>query len=346
MSSLRKGILLGLGNPLLDISANTDEDFLKKYDLKANNAILAEEKHQSMYQEMIVNYDVEYTAGGACQNTMRIAQWVLNTPEICSFMGCIGKDSFGKTLEKKAREAGVNVSYQYSSETPTGTCAVVLTGNGTNRSLCANLAAANCFEVDHIRKPENRQLIENAEFFYITGFFLTVSPETILEVAKHACKNNKTFIMNLSAPFLSQFFKEPMTQALPYVDILFGNETEAQTFATEQNFNTTDVKEIALRICDLPKLNNEKPRFVVITQGELPVILACDNKITEFPVKSLSPEELVDSNGAGDAFVGGFLAQLIQGKPIATCIKCGIYTAQEVIMQSGCTVSGVCKFRE
>ena len=31
--------------------------------------------------------------------------------------------------------------------------------------------------------------------------------------------------MNLSAPFLCQFFKEPMMAAMPFVDILFGNET-------------------------------------------------------------------------------------------------------------------------
>jgi adenosine kinase len=31
--------------------------------------------------------------------------------------------------------------------------------------------------------------------------------------------------MNLSAPFLCQFFKDPMLQTLPYVDVLFGNET-------------------------------------------------------------------------------------------------------------------------
>ncbi|KFM58991.1 Adenosine kinase, partial [Stegodyphus mimosarum] len=50
--SLREGILLGLGNPLLDISANTDHSFLEKYGLKPNDAILAEEKHIPMYKEM------------------------------------------------------------------------------------------------------------------------------------------------------------------------------------------------------------------------------------------------------------------------------------------------------
>lgn len=57
------------------------------------------------------------------------------------------------------------------------------------------------------------------------GFFLTVSPESILKVAKHASENNKIFCMNLSAPFISQFFKEPLMKVMPYVDILFGNET-------------------------------------------------------------------------------------------------------------------------
>jgi adenosine kinase len=57
------------------------------------------------------------------------------------------------------------------------------------------------------------------------GFPLTVSPPSILRIAKHAQESGKTFTMNLSAPFLCQFFKEPMLKTLPYVDILFGNET-------------------------------------------------------------------------------------------------------------------------
>lgn len=61
------------------------------------------------------------------------------------------------------------------------------------------------------------------------GFFLTVSPESIMKVAKHASDNNKIFCMNLSAPFISQFFKEPLMKVMPYVDILFGNETVSET---------------------------------------------------------------------------------------------------------------------
>lgn len=39
--------LFCMGNPLLDIQV-TSEEVLKKYDLKANDAILAEEKHMPM----------------------------------------------------------------------------------------------------------------------------------------------------------------------------------------------------------------------------------------------------------------------------------------------------------
>ena len=46
-----------------------------------------------------------------------------------------------------------------------------------------------------------------------------------MEIAQHASENKKILMMNLSAPFLSQFFKEPMMKAFPFIDILFGNET-------------------------------------------------------------------------------------------------------------------------
>lgn len=36
---------------------------------------------------------------------------------------------------------------------------------------------------------------------------------------------------------------------MPYVDILFGNETEAATFAESEGWETKDIKEIALKVC-------------------------------------------------------------------------------------------------
>ncbi|XP_069992515.1 uncharacterized protein Adk2 isoform X2 [Penaeus vannamei] len=333
----REGILFGMGNPLLDICVNSNEDFLKKYDLEANNAILAEDKHIPMYKEMAEMEGVEYIAGGATQNSMRVAQWILREPKCATFMGSIGKDEFGKTLAKKAEEAGVVVRYQKQDDHSTGTCAVIVTKSGTCRSLVANLAAANHFTKSHLEIAENKALMEKANFYYISGFFLTVSPESILMVGEHACENNKVFCMNLSAPFLCEFFKDPMMKAFPYIDILFGNETEAAKFAEIHEFGTTDVKDIALKTAALPKKNSKRERIVVFTQGAEDIIVARGGKITQFPVVRLPTEKLIDTNGAGDAFVGGFISQLVQGKPVESCIKCGIWAATEIIQRSGCS---------
>lgn len=290
------------------------------------------------YQELTAMKGATYTAGGSVQNSLRVAQWVLEKPNCTVFFGSVGKDDFSKILAEKARADGVNVRYQYQADHPTGTCGVLVTGH--HRSLCAYLAAANHFTIDHIELPENRKYIEHAEYFYISGFFLTVSPPTIQAIAKHALATNRLFMMNLSAPFLSQFYKEPMMDAMPYVDILFGNEDEATVFATEQNFDTNDLSEIALRIAQLPKQKEARSRVVVITQGSKSVLLAQDGKVIEVPVDKLPLEKIVDTNGAGDAFVGGFLAQLIMKKGYVECIRCGIWAARQIIQRSGCTFEG------
>lgn len=50
--------LVGMGNPLLDISADVSEELLTKYGLEANNAVLAEEKHMPLYGELVQSYEV------------------------------------------------------------------------------------------------------------------------------------------------------------------------------------------------------------------------------------------------------------------------------------------------
>ena len=40
---------------------------------------------------------------------------------------------------------------------------------------------------------------------------------------------------------------------------------------------------------------------------------------------------------SGDAFVGGFLSQLVQEKPIEDCVRAGCYASNVIIQRSGCT---------
>ncbi|XP_059057862.1 uncharacterized protein LOC131851385 [Achroia grisella] len=343
-SSLHESQLIGIGNPLLDISATVDEELLKKYDMHPDDAIMAEPKHMPLYKELVERYKAEFIAGGSAQNTLRVAQWILKKPNVCTYFGCVGDDDYATILRERAIADGVTVRYQVTSEEPTGTCAVLVTG--THRSLCANLAAAQKFTADHLSKPDCRKSIEAARIFYATGFFVAVSPESMQQLATHAHTNKLTFIMNLSAPFVSQFFKEPLEKLLPYVDVLFGNESEADAFAKAFNINETSLEEIALHIAAAPKLNKDRERVVVVTQGKDPVILVEKGRVNLIPVSVLSRDQIVDTNGAGDAFTGGFLSQMVLGKPFTTCVKCGIYAATHIIQHSGCTFSGESDFRD
>jgi adenosine kinase len=120
--------------------------------------------------------------------------------------------------------------------------------------LVAHLAAANNFNVSHLDDLQNWQYVEKAEIIYISvklfsllvfysfykhmfafdfekGFFFTVSPDTIQRVSKFALENNRTVSLNLSAPFISEFFTEKLQQALPYTDIIFGNDDVYKFFS-------------------------------------------------------------------------------------------------------------------
>uniref|UniRef100_A0A8C6PLF2 Adenosine kinase n=1 Tax=Nothobranchius furzeri TaxID=105023 RepID=A0A8C6PLF2_NOTFU len=262
------------------------------------------------------------------------AGWMIQKPhKVATFFGCIGKDHFGEILKKKAEEANVDARYYEQNEEPTGTCAACITGD--NRSLVANLAAANCYKKEkHLDLDSNWELVEKAKVYYIAGFFLTVSPESILKVAKHASENNKIFCMNLSAPFISQFFKEPLMKVMPYVDILFGNETVSEA---KRAFRTDDIAAIANKTQNLPKENVKRQRVVVFTQGKDDTVATVGDKVTMFPVVDIDQNTIVDTNGAGDAFVGGFLSALVREQSLEECIRAGHYAANVIIQRVGCT---------
>lgn len=339
--AVAEGIILGMGNPLLDISATVGEDVLTKYDLESNSAILAEEKHIPLYKELIASYEPDFIAGGATQNSIRVAQWMLGKKNLTSYFGAIGDDGFGDTMTKCCQGDNVNAQYYINPQVATGTCAVLI--NGNNRSLVANLAAANTYKIEHLKGEEQWAVVEKASVFYISGFFLTVSPDSMLTVAKHANANNKTMCFNLAAPFLMQvpLFLQAMKDLLPHVDICFGNETEAQTLADAMGWKETDVVEIAKRIAKLPK-DTARPRTAVITQGDKPTIVVVGDvnrvwSVDSYSVIPIEPADIVDTNGAGDAFVGGFLAGLAQACTTAECVAQGSYAANVIIQNSGCT---------
>merc|ERR1711972_238606 len=170
------------------------------------------------------------------------------------------------------------------------------------------------------------------------GFFITVSTDSMKLAAAEAAKSGAKYCLNLSAPFLMQVppFKAFISEILPMVDFLFCNETEALTYAETEGWETTDIKFIATRISLIPSSKGYH-RTVVVTQGADPTIVAVNGHVTEWPILALAKEKLVDTNGAGDAYVGGFLAGLSKGLDDAGCHKVAAYTASVIVQHSGCT---------
>jgi len=330
-----EGLLLGICNPLLDISANVPLELFEKYGLKPGNAILAEKQHLPLYEEMKQNFAVEYIAGGAGQNSIRACQWMLQKPKVGGYIGCVGNDENGRTLKSAAEKDGVQTHYLIEPTVPTGTCAVLV--NQKERSLVANLAAAESYKESHLDTPEMQEAVNKAKYVYATGFFLTHSANVVQRLGKHCKENNKTFLMNLSAPFLTQYFWDKMEPALKNTDVVFGNESEAAALGEKLGWGS-DLEVIAKKLAEeFPKENASGKRLVIFTQGSKQTIVYENGEIKKFSPVSISPDEIVDTNGAGDCFVGGFLSRFIQEKSLAESIAAGHYCALECIKRSGCT---------
>ncbi|THW64414.1 Ribokinase-like protein [Aureobasidium pullulans] len=201
--------------------------------------------------------------------------------------------------------------------------------------MCTDLAAANCYKVEHLK--ENWDLVKQAKIYFVGGYHLTVSVPAIMALAEEAAAENKTFMLSLSAPFICQFFKDQLDQTSPYWDYVVGNETEARAFAAAHDLNTEDIPTIAKHMANLPKKNTQRKRTVIITQGTEPTVIAVqgDDEVKSFPVHVVNKDEIADTTGAGDAFAGGFLAGMAKGESIEKCVDMGSWLAKLSIKELG-----------
>jgi adenosine kinase len=200
-------------------------------------------------------------------------------------------------------------------------------------------------------------LVESVKFYYMDGYFLTHGLESALYLSRKSatagkvislCSNNKilrrltltqTFVVNLSAPFIPQFFTRQLQDILPYTDIIIGNEAEAEAWASATGSPSLprDLPAIARSIALLPKFNPSHPRIVIFTQGARETVMVTSDEpdIPQmFPVNRLRDNQIVDTNGAGDAFAGGFMGALVAGKSLPDSISVGHALAWACVQQA------------
>jgi len=126
---------------------------------------------------------------------------------------------------------------------------------------------------------------------------------------------------------------------LPYTDVLIGNESEAEAWANATGLpDVKDLPGIARAIAVLPKSNASRPRIVIITQGAKETLIVTSDKPDSpksFPVNPLKDDQIVDTNGAGDAFAGGFVGALVAGKNLDESVLAGHALAAACVQQVG-----------
>merc|ERR1719353_104193 len=214
------------------------------------------------------------------------------------YIGCLGKDAFGETMKTQLKGDGVEGHFLEVDDKPTGTCAVLVKDN--ERSLIANLAAAEKYDKAHFDSAEVQKVVAEAGIYYMAGFPLTHAggKATVQAICEHSVKEGKTVCMNVSAPFLAEVppLRAMLLEMFAMCDYVFCNESEAVSFG--KGVETVEVT---------------------------------GNPWT------LKKEDLVDTNGAGDAFVGGFLYGLSLGKSDAECAEAGHFAAGTIIQRAGCT---------
>jgi len=77
---------------------------------------------------------------------------------------------------------------------------------------------------------------------------------------------------------------------------------------------------------------------VIVTLGEKGAVLSIDGTTYEIP--AYTSTKIVDPTGAGDAFIGGFLAEYVHGKEVLWCGCVGSAAASTVVEGVGPTLVG------
>jgi len=157
-----------------------------------------------LYDELWNMPGREAIPGGSALNSARSTNFMLKNQGlngVVTYFGSIGNDEQGAILEEDLRTNGINGNFHKETETPTGTCAVVVVNK--ERTLCANLASACKYNLNHLNA--NMGALKDMKIIYTTSFFITSNFDALMQVASFATENNIPLGYNLSAVFLIQF---------------------------------------------------------------------------------------------------------------------------------------------
>lgn len=309
-----KVLLVGFGNPLLDIIAEVTEEFLKTHGLDAHNAAeQADEDHVNLANEFYIQDGVKYIPGGSAQNIVRCAKWMLGDVGATAIVGSVGGDEYGKTMRDKNTSSGVKSCFYEDATQPSGRCCV-----GTlekNRTCVTRLCAAANYPSSHFDSAEVQAALKSSTVVFVSAFFYQSNKAVAEKVLAHCLENGKFCCMNLGSNSVAKFIGENFTDnQWNAVNMFVAHSSEAKNLCDAMNMGLgeRDFKMMAKKISQTKCYDVEKPRLVVITDHENPITSAYGPEVDEHVVMPVPVSEIADTNGVGDAFLGGYLAEMIR----------------------------------
>jgi fructokinase len=248
-------------------------------------------------EEKINATRMEIHAGGVTANMLtQVARLGTST----GWLGLIGDDENGRIIQKAFTEDGMDLSGVEVVRGERSALTWIPVNPGGERCIYMFPNVTGKLSVLHVKNRFSAH-IRGAKHFHTEASQLPIVPlKEAMKVAKEA--NVRIFFdMDVTPRFFAQMNlgkQEELCDALRLVDVLKPCKAAAREMTGVTDYN---------RMAD--QLLNLGPKIVAITQGEDGCLIASKEKRVQVPAFRVN---VVDTTGAGDAFMGGLSYGLLQ----------------------------------
>ncbi len=232
-----------------------------------------------------------------------------------AFLGRVGDDGFGEPLVEALAEKGVDTSMvEATPGSSTGTAVITVTPDGENAITVAPGANRSLTDED---VDDAAEAIGGARVLVAQ---MEVSPEVVLRAVEVAAQNGTRALVNLAPPF------EVTRKLLEQLDPLVVNEHEAAFLLGERVEGVDGALSAASQLLVLG------PRSVVVTVGKDGAVFSDGESTEHLPAPRV---DVVDTTGAGDAFVGALAASLARDDSLEDAVAYAVRAGAAAVTKEG-----------
>jgi ribokinase len=237
----------------------------------------------------------------------------------CDLIGAVGDDDTGHRLLQSLSGAGVGLEHVCSiPDTKSGTAVVMVDSSGEN-AIVVTSGANKAVNSDHV----TRSLLAISDLSTVLTQ-AELSTECITAAAQFAATAGIRFILNL-APY-----RAVSAGILKLCDPLIVNEIEASALAaalgiTSETHATLDRTSLVIELA-------RRCQSVIITLGGDGALYSDGSLTGHLAAPKVS---VLDTTGAGDAFVGAVTAQLSETDDLAEGCSAGIRAGSAAVQYEG-----------